>query len=287
MATKLTIVTPSYNQGQFLEQTLQSVLSQRKYIHEYFVVDGGSTDNSVELIRKYQPYGIDWWVSEKDHGQTEAICKGFGRATGDVIAWLNSDEVYLPGALEKVWCAFDANPHWDTLTGYHVRIDGDGKIVALFKSPCESNSKARWGVQRVCQQTWFFKRKLYEAVGGLDQTLHFTMDGDLWYRFFDNQVEWGHVPSYLGGYRWHAAAKGAAHEERFANDRKLMAQRYPQLVHSGLKSLLGLAAFRAGHFLSGRYMSAQMDTRRYRGKLLTDVFGSWEMPSQTEATDLR
>ncbi len=102
MSCKITIVTPSYNQAQFLEETLRSVLSQREQIHEYFVLDGGSTDGSAEIIRRYaEKGGIDYWHSRKDAGQADAIHQGFCRATGDWVAWLNSDDVYLPGACAR------------------------------------------------------------------------------------------------------------------------------------------------------------------------------------------
>ena len=114
--TKITVVTPSFNQARFLDETLRSVLAQRDEIHEFFVIDGGSTDASVEIIRRYDSQ-IDWWVSEADAGQADAIHKGFSRAHGDVLYWINSDDVLLPGAIARVRQAFDANPHWDAGTG--------------------------------------------------------------------------------------------------------------------------------------------------------------------------
>src|SRR3954464_10650369 len=101
MPPPLSIIPPSYNQAQFLDQTLRSVISQREQVHEYFVYDGGSTDGSRELIEKYSPQ-IDHWVSEKDAGQPDVLARGFARATGDYLAWVNSDDVYMPGALKRV-----------------------------------------------------------------------------------------------------------------------------------------------------------------------------------------
>src|SRR5436305_2105639 len=109
MATTISVVTPSYNQVRYVEQTLRSVISQREDVHEYFVLDGGSTDGSADVIRRYAGR-IDYWVSEKDKGQSDAIHKGFSRATGDVLCWLNSDDLFLPGALRKVREAFDRHP---------------------------------------------------------------------------------------------------------------------------------------------------------------------------------
>ena len=171
MPVSLSVVTPSYNQARYLEDTLRSVVSQRDQLHEYFVFDGGSTDGSADLIRKYSPL-IDFWQSEKDKGQSDAIHRGFQRATGDILGWLNSDDVYLPGALAHVRRAFEQHPEWDVVTGYHAAIDGDSRITALHRTGRETRTKLRWGIIRVCQQTCFFRRRLYEKVGGLDLSLH-------------------------------------------------------------------------------------------------------------------
>src|SRR5687768_1094026 len=171
MKTRITVVTPSFNQAGFLDQTIRSVLSQREHAHEYFVVDGGSTDGSVDVIRRHAGR-IDWWVSEKDRGQSDAIAKGFARATGDVLCWLNSDDLYLPGALEAARRAFDEHPEWDALTAYHVRMDAESRIISAHRIPRQSPRLARWGIHPVNQQTCFFRRSMYERVGGIDLSLH-------------------------------------------------------------------------------------------------------------------
>src|SRR5204863_9724629 len=147
----------SFNQAAFLEETLRSVIAQKQFVHEYFVVDGGSTDGSVELIRRHADQ-IDFWLSEKDAGQADAIQKGFSRATGDYLFWLNSDDVLLPGALEKVHAALDAHPQWDALTGYHVRMDAGSRILSCHRTPAEGPVRAKWGIHHVIQQTCFFRR---------------------------------------------------------------------------------------------------------------------------------
>ena len=161
MPTTLTVVTPSYNQARYLGETLRSVISQRDRVHEYFVLDGGSTDGSRQLIERYADH-IDFWVSDKDKGQSDAIHRGFARATGDVLCWLNSDDVFLPGVLRTVLDAFDRHPEWDVLTAYHLQHDADGRVLKAFRIPRDGDDVARWGVVHVCQQTCFFRRRVYE-----------------------------------------------------------------------------------------------------------------------------
>ena len=123
----ISIVTPSFNQGEFLEDTLKSVLAQAYPELEYIVVDGGSTDDSVDIIQRYAEQ-LDWWVSEADHGQSEAINKGFRQATGELIGWVNSDDLLMPGTLLKVAEAFENNPDAVLVYGDVDSIDADGQV---------------------------------------------------------------------------------------------------------------------------------------------------------------
>ena len=274
MSCTITVVTPSFNQAQFLEETLRSVLSQREQAHEYFVIDGGSTDGSAEIIHQYADRGgIDFWVSEKDSGQAEAIQKGFSRATGDVLAWLNSDDVYLPGALAQVRAAFDAHPEWDALTAYHVRMDAESRILSAHRIPGENPRLARWGMHHVNQQTCFFRRSLYERVGPIDRSLHCVLDTELWSRMFDAGATWGHIPRYLAGFRQHAAAKGSSWSEAYPREEQWMRDHYPQYNADTMKHRLGILAYRATQVLSGRHLRAASETGRWRGKTLDEVFG--------------
>jgi glycosyltransferase involved in cell wall biosynthesis len=274
--TRITVVTPSFNQARFLDETLRSVLAQRDEIHEYFVIDGGSTDASADVIRTYESQ-IDYWVSEKDSGQADAIHKGFRRATGDVLYWLNSDDVLLPGAITQVRRAFDANPHWDALTAWHVRMDADSRILTMHRIPPENPRLARWGMHHVNQQTCYFKRALYERVGPIDEKLHCVLDTELWSRMFEVHSTWGHIPQYLGAFRQHAQAKGSSWNDAYAREEQWMREKYPQYNADNLKHKLGLLAYKAQQILSGRHLAALADTRRYRGKTLAEVF---DMPAR-------
>jgi len=273
MSVRISIVTPSFNQAEFLDETLRSIIAQRNYVHEFSVIDGGSTDGSVDIIRRHADQ-IDHWVSEKDAGQSDAIQKGFARTTGDFLFWLNSDDVLLPGALEKVHDALDNHPEWDALTGYHVRMDARSRIISMHRTPGENPHAARWGIHHVIQQTCFFRRSLYEQIGGLNLGLHCVMDTELWCRMFEAGSNWGHIPEYLAGFRQHQKAKGSAEKwfQMYRGEEKMLQEKYPQYCADNLKHQAGLLYYRAGQILSGRHLSALNDARRSRGRTLADVF---------------
>jgi glycosyltransferase involved in cell wall biosynthesis len=277
--TTISIVTPSYQQARFLEETLRSVISQRDQVREYFVLDGGSTDGSVDLIHKYASH-IDYWVCEKDKGQSDAIHRGFCRATGDVLGWLNSDDVLLPGSLAKVRRAFDDHPEWDVLTGYHVSIDADSRILGLHRNPREHAASARRGVIHVAQQTCFFRRRLYESVGGLDLSLHCVMDTELWVRMLAANATWGHIPDYLAAFRIHAGAKGQSWLKEYGEEGALMRGRYPTSFPTGFRGELARFGHRLKQTINGQYLRAFLATHRYKGCKLTDVFGNWLAPAE-------
>jgi GT2 family glycosyltransferase len=272
---RITVVTPSFNQARFVDETLRSVISQRQFIHEYFVIDGGSTDGSVDIIRRHADH-IDLWISEKDRGQADALHKGFARATGDYLFWLNSDDVLLPGAMEMIHRALADHPDWDALTGYHVRIDERSRILSMHRTPGENPAAARRGIHHVIQQTCAFRRSLYETVGGIDRGLHCVLDTDLWCRMFATGSVWGHIPQYLAAFRQHPAGKGSSEKwlAMYRDEEAMLRRKYPQYCADTLKHRLGLLAYRAKQILTGRHLRARADTHRYRGKTLEDVFGA-------------
>ena len=178
---KVTVVTPSYNQAAFLEATLRSVLLQDYPLIEYLVIDGGSTDGSVDIITAYRQL-LDYAVSEPDRGQAHAINKGFQRATGDVVAWLNSDDQYTPGTIARIVSEFEAEPDLEWVYGDCVRRTEPGG--ALSANPSEPMDYVRGlpGYSPICQPAAFFRRTLLEATGGLDESFRLAMDYDLWLR---------------------------------------------------------------------------------------------------------
>lgn len=181
---KVSIVTPSYNQVQFIEETIRSVLLQGYPDLEYIIVDGGSTDGSVGIIRKYEPW-LAYWKSKQDCGQSHAINKGWRQATGEILAWLNSDDTYEPGAVHIAAEFLVKHPEVDMVYGYCFLIDEDSKSIAPFwHNHCQFNIDQMIRNHHMCipQQTVFIRKSILDQVGWLDKSLHFKMDRDLYIR---------------------------------------------------------------------------------------------------------
>jgi glycosyltransferase involved in cell wall biosynthesis len=199
----VTIVTPSYNQGRFIEETILSVLTQDYPAIEYLVMDGGSTDETLEILKKYS--GRLEFVSEKDRGQSHAINKGFRRARGEILAFLNSDDTYLPGAVRAAVKSLCAAPEAPFLYGEGYHIDERGRILDRY--PTEGFSYERFhDTCFVCQPTVFIRRTALEIAGYLDENLHYCMDYELWIRLakVGRPV---HIDRSLANSRLHAATK--------------------------------------------------------------------------------
>ncbi len=176
---RISIITPSYNQGNFIEETILSVINQDYDNLEFIIIDGGSTDNTVDVIKKYGQY-ITYWVSEKDSGQSEAINKGLKVCTGDIINWLNSDDLLVPGALKKIAGYFNQHPEAIMV---HGRVEYFGDQSYYSSNLSSKNLRDRYAAH-ICmpQPACFFKRKLIQEQGLLDETLQFSMDTDLYVR---------------------------------------------------------------------------------------------------------
>lgn len=204
---KISIVTPSFNQGGYLEETIRSVLEQDYPNLEYIVMDGGSTDGSTEIIRKYVDRLADW-KSAKDGGQADAIRTGFARATGDILCWLNSDDTIAPGTLRTVGEFFAAHPDVDLVYGDLNLVDAEGKRLYTAR-PLLRLGILVYENAFIPQQAMFWRRPLYERVGGLDPLLCFAMDFDLVVRFLLAGARVRKLPGILANYRWHPAAKSS------------------------------------------------------------------------------
>lgn len=183
---RITIVTPSYNQGEYLEKTIKSVLDQGYPNLEYFIVDGGSSDDSVAVIKRYADR-LDWWVSEPDHGQTHAIAKGFARATGDIVNWVNSDDFLEPGALSRVAEAWRESPQAAAWVGGCRRIDEHGReLNVLYANSLDrENLGHNWNGWQIYQPACFLNRRVVEQAGGLEIGYQYAMDQDLYFRMLD------------------------------------------------------------------------------------------------------
>lgn len=205
---RISIVTPSYNQGHYLEETLRSVLLQEYPNLEYIVIDGGSTDASPDIINRYRPW-LHFAVSEPDRGQSHALNKGFEQSSGEIYGWLCSDDILLPGALMQVALRMDlTHPCW--LVGGAYTID-ERSGRQLFHRVPESFGIANfvlWQTRCVPQPSIFWNKHLQDSVGGLDESLHYCMDPDLWFRFFRVTAP-AFIDRGLSRYRIHERAKTA------------------------------------------------------------------------------
>jgi len=211
----VSIITPSYNQADYLERTLQSVLAQDYAPIEYLVVDGASTDNSLDIIHRYADR-LAWWISEPDSGQAEAINKGFQRAKGEIVAWLNSDDVYLPGAVAEAVDAFQADPKLGLVFGDAITIDAEGKPINML-------TFGDWGLEElakfriICQPAVFIRRSALEDAGYLDTSYHLLLDHQLWIRIA-REAPIRHMPSLWAAARHHPQAKNVALAGKFGQE---------------------------------------------------------------------
>ncbi|MCB0689071.1 MAG: glycosyltransferase [Saprospiraceae bacterium] len=265
---KVTIITPSYNQREYLEDCILSVVNQDYTNIEYIIIDGGSTDGSQELIHRYADY-IDHWVSEPDRGQSHAINKGFRKATGQIVAWLNADDMYFPDAVSTAVERFQNQHELTLFYGDCVFVDKSGSFLRYFTEVED------FDFSRLCnfsdfimQPTTFFSMKHLEEVGFLDETLEYTMDWDLWCRFasigsvhYEQKLiaanrDYGETKTNTGGWRrlneirkmtnryrtlrWpHALINYSAAEvnNKFASNTNMYLKFFGRLLSVGLSSL--------------------------------------------------
>lgn len=211
----VTIVTPSYNQAAFLEQTIQSVLEQ-DYPHvEYFIVDGGSSDGSRAIIEKYADR-LAWWVSERDSGQAEAINKGLARAAGEYVAWVNSDDLLRPGMISAAVAAFQANPGAGLVFGDVLSIDGDGQPINLMRfAPYTLRDLLCFRI--ISQPGVMMRRSTLKQAGTLEESFHYLLDHQLWLRLA-RLADMVYLPRVQACARFHAAAKNLAQAPRFGEE---------------------------------------------------------------------
>ena len=211
----VSVITPSYNQADFLEDTIKSVLAQDYPAIEYLIIDGGSTDGSVDIIRKYKSE-LEWWISEPDEGQAAAINKGMMRAKGEIVAWLNSDDLYLPGAVSRAVAEFQSQPQLGLVFGNAVTIDADGCPIRELIFP-DWQLEDLIGFRIICQPAVFMARELYEQVAGLDLNYHFMLDHHLWIRIA-SLAPIQHIPSMVAAARHHEAAKNVSQAAAFGRE---------------------------------------------------------------------
>lgn len=263
----VTIVTPSLNQAQFLEDTMLSVMGQDYPAVEFIVVDGGSTDGSIEIIRRHQAR-LAYWTSEPDSGQSTAINKGFARAKGRIFAWLNSDDLLSPSALSIAAHFLNSEPDVGLVYGDRVEIDAKGNVIGVLRCPPHDPGIFRKDVT-LPQETAFFRREVYEAVGGLDEDLHFAMDLDLWCKMA-KVTRMRHIPAFLACFRRHRWSKSVTYDatvdekhQRYHRERELVMGR-----HFG-RELPGRLEQRLYHWRRKAALVVASRSAQYRADLAT------------------
>jgi FkbM family methyltransferase len=202
----ISLVTPSFNQGRFLGRTIASVLDQNYPALEYFIQDGGSTDDTLQVLHRYSTR-LTGWQSAPDNGQSDAINKGFARARGEIMAWLNSDDILLPGSLHSVADYFNRHPDVDVVYGHRLLIDENDQMIGRWIMPAHDDAVLSWA-DYVPQETLFWRRRIWERVGGqVDDSFRFAMDWDLLLRFREAGAKFVRLPRLIGAFRVHEHQK--------------------------------------------------------------------------------
>ena len=213
---KISIVTPSFRQAAFIERTIKSVLEQSYSNLEYYVQDGGSEDGTCEILNDYAEQ-LSGWESRPDEGQSQAINLGFAHTTGDIMAWLNSDDILLPGALACVADYFVKHPGVDVVYGHRLLIDENDQQIGRWMMPSHNDEILSWA-DYIPQETLFWRRSIWEKAGGsIDESFRFAMDWDLLVRFREAGARFTRIPRFLGGFRVHSQQKTSAAIDEIGN----------------------------------------------------------------------
>lgn len=260
-----TIVIANYNGAEYLQSAISSVLNQSCRDFELIDIDGGSTDNSVDIIKNYESH-LAWWVSEKDYGQSDAFNKGFSRAKGQYYLWVNSDDLLLPRSLECAKKTIRDNPECKWFAANTVFFGKDGKIQKCSVGPKWNNYLLKYNSIYVQGPSSIFHRSLFNSVGGFDLSLHYTMDTDLWYRFYNRGQKFIRINSYFWGFRIHEGSKtshafSSAPNEKFSAERRGVLIKNDRKLKPFFKYLLIFYKLINGTFLKSLY-----STLKYRNE---------------------
>jgi len=255
---RITIVVPSFNQGEFLGHTLKSVVDQDYPNLELIVVDGGSTDSSLEVIRQFESK-LAWWVSEEDSGQASAINKGFQRSSGEIMAWVNSDDMVAPGALTCVARYFKANPGVQVVYGNRIVVDEAGLEIGRWVLPGHSRKILKWA-DFVPQETLFWRREAWIATGShIDESFSFAIDWEFLLRLSNSGIRMAHIPAFLGLFRVHGMQKTSSQmsstglsEMDVIRRRELGFSPSPWRIHLQIAAFLLMARWREFQYRASR-----------------------------------
>lgn len=263
----ISIITPSFNQAEFIARTIDSVLLQNYPNLEYFVQDGASTDETKAVLATFEDQ-LSGWTSEPDNGQSEAINLGFVKTSGEIMAWLNSDDLLLPGAIAKVIDYFNRHPEVDVVYGDRLMIDEQDREIGRWMLPGHDDNVMLWA-DYIPQETLFWRRSIWEKAGGkIDESFRFAMDWDLIIRFHEVGAKFAHIPQFLGAFRIHEAQKTSSviHEVGMQEMNRIR-ERIHGYVPDSLQVRSNVVVFLVKHiFTDLRY---RIKTRLRRRKKLT------------------
>lgn len=225
--TKISVIMPSYNQCEFIERSILSVLNQNYPNLEFIIIDGDSKDGTVSIIKNYEQY-LSYWVSEPDHGQSDALNKGFAQATGDIFGWLNSDDLYMPGAFERAATAFSKHPDKGIVHGDWLSIDTNDRAIAHEYAFDFSLNQFKYEGFHLNAQAMFWRRDVHRRFAGFDLRLHRTMDYQMIVAFGINEgnAAFLRVPEAMGCFRRHEDQKTTGVSDAVLNEHHLIAHRY-------------------------------------------------------------
>ena len=264
MLPRISIITPSFNQGKYIGRSIASVADQQYPLLEYIIIDGGSTDDTLDIIRQHSKE-ISYWISEPDRGQSHAINKGLARATGEIIGWLNSDDISCPATLLRVGEFMGNHPECDAVFGGLLIIDGQDRVLNGYW-PAPPDVRYTYGVALdVHQQALFWRKSLTDRIGGIDEELHYFMDLEFIIRILKAGMV-GQIQQYLGALRLHEATKTSTLSALEVPEAAVIRRRFagdfpPTILHPACRASLRLkriaqvalaagpayAAFKAAH----------------------------------------
>jgi glycosyltransferase involved in cell wall biosynthesis len=233
---RISVITASYNQAPFIEQTILSVLNQNYFNLEYIIIDGGSTDGSVDIIRKYESR-LAYWVSEKDQGASDALRKGFDRATGSIFAYLNSDDYYMPGALHHVAEVFQKTSA-DVVYGDMYWVDEDGKVLAERRQTPLTRLGILYGGSDFSQPSTFWTQEAYRKAGGFDPAFQFAFDLDLFGKMIANKGNFVFTRRFLSSFRMHSGQKTSLINPVGCSETRKIRERYARFTEKSLSGTI-------------------------------------------------
>jgi glycosyltransferase involved in cell wall biosynthesis len=263
---KITLVMPSYNQAAYLETAICSVLEQHYPNLEFMIMDGGSSDSSLDIIKRYSSH-LSYWISQPDEGQADALKQGLARATGVFLGWLNSDDVLLPGALKQIAQANQAHPEGSIFAGNILWIDQNDHIIRCKRHPSSADFFSRRGVFIIAQPGSFFKRADYEAVGGINSSLRYVMDADLYIRLLANGSRHVHLNTWQAAFRLQSVSKTVSESVRFAEEyEQTRIHDWPSMRPSQTWKLL----YKGWQIINGNFIRMGFETMFAHGKKWQD-----------------